>query len=101
MIPESAAPSGTAGKYGPVFVRNALIELEALCVSAGVSGWRDPSPERIKELAVIFMGGGFGLTVMCGGAQILEKEHDGKKIIDDGFSTVSALLWCKKRCRVR
>jgi len=95
------AQSETSGRYGPRILRNALIDLEALSVSAGVSGWREPSAERIKELTDTFIGGGFGMTVMRSGVQILEKEHDGKKIIDDGFSTVSALMWCKERRRVR
>ena len=99
MKQAAAAPSGTSGKYGPEFVRNTLIELESLSVFAGVSGWRDGSPERIKVLATIFVRGGFGLSVLRG-PQILEKEHDGKKIIDEGVSTVSALLWRKERRRV-
>ena len=108
MQPAAAAPSGTSGieigatrskRYGPEFVRNTLIELESLSVFAGVSGWRDGSPERIKVLATIFVRGGFGFSIL-GTTQILEKEHDGKKIIDDVVSTVSALLWCKERRRV-
>ena len=89
------APAGPPGKYGPEFVRNAYVELEKLSVSAGVSGWRDADPEHIQELATTFTRGGWGMPVLRG-PQMLEKEHDGKKILDDGCSTVAALLsWLK------
>ena len=83
-----------AASYGPTFKRNTLLDVSALCVSAGVSGWRGICEARVAELLKAFMGGLFGLSVLCS-VQILEKEHDGMKVIDDGVSTVMALQKCQ------
>ena len=61
------------------------------------SGWRDPCPERVAELTQLFLDGGFGISVTCG-IQILDTESStGKRLVDDGVSTVTALQQCFKR----
>ena len=60
-----------------------------------LSGWRDEDKERIFVLKGDFRGGKYGLTV-TGGIWILEKtDSDGKRIVDDGRSTVGALTELK------
>jgi len=81
--------------YGPTFVKNAQVLLKDLSVDDPSTGWREPSESRVQELYASFWSGNFGLTVTCG-VQILNKEDSGgKKIIDDGVSTVKALLLCQ------
>ena len=76
-------------------MRNTLVQLTSLSVDDPVTGWRPVDQERVAFLVNEFKSGQFGLTVACG-VTILETEaSDGKKIIDDGVSTVKALLACK------
>ncbi len=85
-----------AHHYGPTFVRNGLFPLSALSVDESNTGWREKSAQRIAELVETFLMGNFGLTVTCG-VQVLETESaTGKKLVDDGVSTVSALLQCQE-----
>ena len=88
----------TNQQYGPSFVRNALFDIDKLSVDDANTGWRDGSEERVEALFQTFAGGGFGMTVTCG-VQVLGLETiDGKTIIDDGVSTVKALLRCRREC---
>ena len=82
-------------QVGPKFLRNAIIGLDCLSVDDPNTGWRTTCQERVAALTADFKAGNFGLTVACG-VTILDKEgNDGKKLIDDGVSTVMALLACQ------
>ena len=77
--------------HKPKFVKNALIPLEKLSLRER-SGWRNRSSSRVQQLADIFAAGQFGLSVTCC-VQVLPLEDvDGASIIDDGVSTVQALV---------
>lgn len=93
--PSPAKKARTESRHGPEFVRNAVLKLDEICTSDPITGWRDPSEARVAALKTEFLAGNFGMTVACG-VTILEKEgSDGKKLIDDGVSTVMALLACR------
>ena len=80
---------------GPEFKRNALIALDFLSTDDPATGWRTVDQERVDYLIHEFKTGNFGITVTCG-VTILEKEDSaGKKLIDDGVSTVLALKACQ------
>ena len=81
--------------HRPKFVKNALIPLEQISLRER-SGWRSRSSSRVQQLADIFAAGQFGMGVTCG-VQVLPLEDvDGASIIDDGVSTVQALVDLKK-----
>ena len=85
----------TSSRTGPAFVRNALLPLDKIRIDQEVSGWREISPERVQELFAVLLRGKFGMTVTCD-VQVLESEStDNKKLIDDGMSTVCALVQAK------
>jgi hypothetical protein len=87
-----------AKQHGPQFIHNSVVPVLSLDMEDKNSGWRDPCPERVAELTKIFLDGGFGLSVLCG-IQILDTaSSSGKKLVDDGVSTVAALQHCFKRC---
>jgi hypothetical protein len=80
--------------YGPEFVRNSLFSLQSLDHTDKNTGWRETCSQRVEELTSIFLAGGFGISVTCG-IQVLDTESSaGKKLLDDGVSTVKALLQC-------
>ena len=81
----------TSKTPGPEFVRNALVKLESINVVSAKTGHRVPDREQIGDLKNRFLDGEFGRTVACG-VQLLDSEEDGKKLIDDGLSTCTALL---------
>ena len=91
-----AAASSPAKQSGqPDLLRNTVMQLDSLEVDDPKTGWRDTSEARVKELKTTFLGGAFGLSVCCG-VTVLEKESaNGKKLIDDGVSTIKALLECR------
>ena len=88
----------THKQYGPAFVRNVIIDIDKLAVDDPATGWRDPSEERVEQLFQTFSEGGFGMSVTCGVQVLLLETADGKTIIDDGVSTVKALLRCRREC---
>lgn len=93
MAPKTACK--VAKPVGPKFLRNAVVDLDSLSVEDPQTGWRTSCAERVAALTAEFKSGNFGLTVACG-VTILEKEgKDGKKLIDDGVSTVMALVACR------
>lgn len=94
MAPKKA--SCKVGKQvGPKFLRNAIVDLDSLSVDDPNTGWRTHCQERVAALTADFKAGNFGLTVACG-VTILDTEgKDEKKLIDDGVSTVMALLACR------
>ena len=80
----------------PVFVQNANVSLEKLSLGEQ-SGWRNASPSRVQELMQLFVAGQFGQGTQSG-VQILGiQDVDGGTIIDDGISTVDALMQMKAR----
>ena len=95
MSPKAEA----AAHYGPTFVRNAIIPLGDLSIGVG-SGWREQSDERITALENIFLLRGFGQSVACGVSVVDREDADGKKLIDDGVSTVAALKRCLAKYEV-
>ena len=76
---------------GPHFKRHALVKLEDINVDSSQTGHRPKDIEFIATLKEKFLDGDFGRTVTCG-VQILDEEEFGRKLIDDGLSTVCALL---------
>ncbi len=80
----------------PIFVRNAHVDLTNIAVDENnnKTGWRSLDTEQIEKLYDRFMEGEFGKSVACG-VQLLDAEIDGKILIDDGRSTISALLRCR------
>ena len=78
----------------PRFVKNALIPLEKLSLSER-SGWRNRSTKRVAELRNIFADGQFGQSVACGVQVLPVEDVNGASIIDDGISTVQALVELK------
>jgi hypothetical protein len=86
-----------AKQHGPQFIHNSVVPVLSLDVDDKNSGLRDPCPERIAELTQLFLDGGFGISGTRG-IQILDTESsNGKKLVDDGVSTVTALQQCFKR----
>jgi hypothetical protein len=87
-----------AKQDGPQIIHNSVAPVLSLDVDDKNAGRRDPCPERIAELTQLFLDGGFGISVTCG-IQILGTESStGKRLVDDGVSTVTALLQqCFKR----
>ncbi len=79
-----------AEAVGPQFVRNAQVKLVDINVDSVQTGHRSRDLEQIECLKNKFLGGEFGRTVACG-VQLLEDEENGKKLLDDGLSTVIAL----------
>ena len=73
------------------------VKLSELSVSAENTGWREIEPARVAELVEIFKGGGFGRSSSCGVSILEEEDSEGAKLIDDGVSTVLALLQCTRR----
>ena len=64
--------------------------LQALSLSV-LSGWRDRDSGRIAKLTADFRGGKWNLTI-TGSPWVLEDtDVDGKLLLDDGYSTLSAL----------
>lgn len=93
--PAKKARKESQSRHGPQFVRNAIIKLSDLSTNDPATGWREPSDARVEVLKGEFLAGNFGMTVACG-VTVLEKEDaDGKKLIDDGVSTVLALVTCQ------
>jgi hypothetical protein len=81
-------------QYGPVFVRNQCIALDSISSDGLATGWREVDDDRVQVLTTMFLQGAFGQSVTCG-VQIMDKEDtDGRKLIDDGVSTVLALRRC-------
>ena len=76
---------------GPQFKRHALVKLEDINEDSSQTGHRPKDIEFIATLKAKFLYGEFGRTVTCG-VQILDEEEFGRKLIDDGLSTVCALL---------
>ena len=75
----------------PRFVQNAIVPLEKLSLGER-SGWRNRSTKRVGELRTTFADGQFGQSVACG-VQVLPLEDvGGASLIDDGVSTVQALV---------
>ena len=67
------------------------------CISSDSpsTGHRDPDPEQVDCLKAKFLDGEFGRTIACG-VQLLDSEDNGRKLIDDGLSTVLALKAIKE-----
>ena len=78
----------------PRFVKNALLPLEKISLSER-SGWRNRSTKRAAELRTIFADGQFGLSAACGVQVLPVEDVSGASIIDDGVSTVQALVELK------
>ena len=101
-MPALTANADTTQKWqakicGPEFVRNSCFLLQSLDTTDRNTGWRETCPQRVEDLASIFLAGGFGISLTCG-VQVLDTESSaGKKLLDDGVSTVKALLQCLDR----
>ena len=78
----------------PRFVQNALLPLERLSLGER-SGWRNRSAKRVGELRTTFADGQFGQSVACGVQVLPLEDADGASLIDDGVSTVQALVELK------
>ena len=78
----------------PRFVQNALLPLEKMSLGER-SGWRNRSAKRVAELRTIFADGQFGQSVACGVQVLPVTDADGASLIDDGVSTVQALVELK------
>ena len=78
----------------PRFVQNALLPLEMLSLGER-SGWRNRSTKRVGELRTTFADGQFGQSVACGVQVLPVEDADGASFIDDGVSTVQALVELK------
>ena len=59
------------------------------------SGWRNRSTKRVGELRTTFADGQFGQSVACGVQVLPVEDADGASLIDDGVSTVQALVELK------
>ena len=74
----------------PVVLRSDTVKLEDISLGEQ-SGWRPLSGKRKRQLLAIFYGGQFGLSCACG-VQLLGVQVEGRFLIDDGLSTVSAFV---------
>ena len=81
----------------PKFVSNIVVHLEKISLSEQ-SGWRTRSQSRINELIVTFGTGRFGLGIVSAVQLLGIQDVDEKNFIDDGYSSVEALLTIKQRC---
>ena len=60
------------------------------------SGWRNRSTKRVgRELCTTFADDQFGQSVACGVQVLPVEDADGRSLIDDGCSTVQALVELK------
>ena len=48
-------------------------------------------PGRVAELKIKFKGGEFGQSVICGVTILAIEDGNGRKLVDDGRSTMAAL----------
>ena len=55
------------------------------------SGWRDADATRVEELSEQFYAGQWGMNVLAGISILKTLDRDGRRIVDDGLATVSAL----------
>ena len=78
----------------PRFMQNAFIPLEKLSLGER-SGWRNRSTKRVGELRTTFADGQFGQSVACGVQVLPVADAGGASLIDDGVSTVQALVELK------
>ena len=75
----------------PTTLKTVTIKLESISLDQEHSGWRPVSEKRINELKAIFKGGQWGQTVSSG-IQLLPVQDSDGTLLDDGYSTVSALV---------
>ena len=76
----------------PNTLRAVTIKLENISLNPEKSGWRSLSEKRIGELLSIFKGGQWGQTVSSGIQLLPVQDSDGKTLVDDGCSSVAALV---------
>jgi hypothetical protein len=79
---------------GPKFVRNDVFSLNSLEIADKNTGWREPSSERVDELTATFSEGGCGISVICDIRVLDTKSVAGHRLVDDGVSTIRALVRC-------
>ena len=75
-----------------------MVLLDSISIDRPASGWRDVDSDRIQELMGVFYSGNWGMHVF-GEVSLLSTTPlliEDKRIIDDGLSTVMALLEMKK-----
>ena len=75
----------------PKILRTVTIKVDNISLSEN-SGWRAASTARIDELVSIFKAGQWGQSVSSGIQLLPVQDSDGKTLLDDGYSSVAALL---------
>ena len=76
----------------PTTLNAVTIPLESISLDPEHSGWRPVSEKRINELKDMFKGGQWAQTVSSGIQLLPVKDCHGNTLLDDGYSTVSALV---------
>ena len=93
--PSRAAFAASAMSEKPQFAGHAIKALEKLSLGER-SGWRARSSKRVAQLKTMFQAGQFGQSCACGATILGLEDLDGNSIIDDGCSTVQALMELKQ-----
>jgi hypothetical protein len=88
-------PTPKKSNSAPETVYTGLVELDKICTDKPQSGWREVVEHQVEQLYKLFMDGDFGVNASCG-VQLLPTEFDNKSLIDDGKSTVLALVKCQE-----
>ena len=89
----SMAPKARATNKAPrVVAKGVRVPLLAISTKRPDSGWRDPDPRRLTELADTFYAGQWGMHVFADICLLAATDMDGKRIVDDGLATITALL---------
>ena len=90
---------GISAMTGPMRVQNKapkiskkdIVKLDMISVRRLDSGWRDVDNTRVSELATMFYAGQWGMNVFADVCLLKCSDMDGKRCVDDGLHTVSAL----------
>lgn len=85
------APKARLANKGPTVVKKDAVMLDTISILRPTSGWRDPDAERVKELEDAFYAGQWGMNVLQDVCLLDHRDMDGRQVIDDGLSTITAL----------
>jgi len=80
-----------AHNKGPRVLEEKRVALRDISMLRPHSGWRDPDDAHINELMDTFYGGLYGQNLQGCVCLLKITDMDGRRIIDDGMSTITAL----------
>ena len=84
-------PKARQTNKGPSVVKKDVVKLETISILRPISGWREPDAQRVKELEETFYSGQGGINVFGDVGLLNFHDMDGRQVIDDGLSKITAL----------